>query len=148
MLEEQIGKDYIEAMKSKDGVRSSTLSFLRAQLKNVKIDQRLEKLSDADAIAVIKKQIKQRQDSISQYEQGGRQDLAEKEKKELDILKSYLPQEMSAEQVSAVIETVIQEVGAKSVKEMGIVMKGVLAKVGGQADSKLVSELVKKRLTT
>ncbi len=145
-LDERIMNDYKQAMKDKDSAKSSTLSFLRAQLKYALIDKRVEKLSDEDAIAVIKKQVKQRQDSITQFEQGGRADLADKEKAELNLLKSYLPQEMSAEELNAVIEAAVKQTGAASMKDMGNVMKILLPQIGGRADSKLVSDLIKKRL--
>lgn len=146
MLEDQLSKDYIEAMKAKDSVRSSTVSFLRAQVKNVRIEKKLEKLEDADVIAVIKKQIKQRQDSIEQYSQGGRQDLADKETAELNILKSYLPKEMSKEELRKIIEETMKETQAVTMKDMGKVMKAVGEKIAGRADNKQVSELVKQAL--
>lgn len=147
MLEEQIGKDYVQAMKDRDSVRSSTISFLRAQMKNVRIERKAEALEDSDVLAVIKKQIKQRQDSIEQYEKGGRADLVEKESAELAILKSYLPQEMPEAELMAVIREVIQATGAASMKDMGKVMKEVGAKVQGKADNRAVSDLVKKTLS-
>ena len=147
MLSEQIDNDYKQAMKDRNTVKSGTLSFLRAQLKNVLIDQRLPKLEDTDVLTVIKKQIKQRQDSISQFEQGGRQDLVDKEKKELAILKSYLPAEMSVEELKAIIQSAVQETQAKTMKDMGNVMKMVLPKVAGKADGKMVSDLVKQSLS-
>ena len=146
-LEEKISADYIQAMKARDQVKSSTLSFLRSQIKYVMIEQRTEKVEDPDVFAVIKKQIKQRQDSIAQFEQGGRRDLAEKEKAELLILKSYLPAEMSAQAIQTIIEGVIKESGASSIKDMGKVMKEVLPKVAGRADNKQVSDLVKEKLS-
>jgi uncharacterized protein YqeY len=126
---------------------------LRAQLKNIFIEKRtgdagLRSLPDEDVIAAIKKQIKQRQDSIAQYEKGGRQDLAAKESAELAILKSYLPEEMSEEQLGGIITEAVKESGAASMKDMGKVMKIVSTKVQGKADNKLVSELVKKALST
>lgn len=152
MLEELIGKDYIKAMKDRDTTKSATLSFLRAQLKNVFIEKRtgnadMRFLPDEDVIAVIKKQIKQRQDSIAQYEKCGRQDLARKESSELAILKSYLPEEMSETQLAGIVAAAIKEAGAASMKDMGKVMKMVTEKVQGRADNKLVSELVKKVLS-
>ena len=95
MLEEQISSDYRQAMREKNAIKVSTLSFLRSQLKYVMIDKKVDKLTDEEVIAVIKKQIKQRRDSIEQYQKGGRKDLVEKEQAELNILKSYLPTEMS-----------------------------------------------------
>lgn len=147
MLEEQIGRDYIQAMKDRDRIRSSTLSFLRAQMKNVIIEKKADNLKDDEVIAVIKKQIKQRQDSITQYEKGGRQDLADKEAAELAILKGYLPEEMAAEELEGLVAEAIKEAQAASMKDMGKVMKIVAEKTQGKADNKLVSELVKKALS-
>ncbi len=146
MLADQISKDYIQAMKDKDKVKSSTLSFLRSQLKYVAIEKKIDQLEDADTIGVIKKQVKQRQDSIEQYEKGDRRDLADKEKQELAILQSYLPQEMSTDQLSPMIAKAIQEANAGGVKDMGAVMKIVLPQVAGQADNQTVSRLVKEAL--
>ena len=146
-LDDKINADYIQAMKERNTVKSSTVNFLRAQLKNVRIDLKKEKLDDADVVTVIKKQIKQRQDSIEQYEKGGRMDLADKEKQELEILKSYLPEEMGEEQLRPVIAGVIKETGAIGMKDMGNVMKAVGLKVAGRADNKLVSILVKQILS-
>ena len=147
MLEDQISKDYVQAMKDRDKIKSSTISFLRAQMKNVLIEKKAEKLKDEEVIAIIKKQIKQRQDSIAQFENGGRQDLVEKESAELTILKSYLPEEMSGQELEGIVAAAIEEAKAKSLKDMGNVMKIVTAKVQGRADNKFVSELVKKALS-
>jgi len=147
MLEEQIQKDYIQAMKDKDKIKSSTLSFLKAQLKNVIIEKKAEKLEDQDVITVIKKQVKQRQDSITQYEKGGRQDLVDQESAELTILKSYLPEEMSEKELEGLVVAAIGEAQAESMKDMGKVMKIMTGKVQGKADNKLVSELVKRALS-
>ena len=146
-LEDKMSQDYIQAMKDKNSLKSSTLSFLRAQVKYVKIEKRVEKVEDADVVAVIKKQIKQRQDSITQFEQGARQDLADKEKAELVILKEYLPQEMSPESLRPIVAGIIKQTGAVSVKDMGRVMKEVMVQVAGQADNKVVSDVVKEQLS-
>ncbi|HLF18131.1 MAG TPA: GatB/YqeY domain-containing protein [Candidatus Omnitrophota bacterium] len=147
MLEEKIQKDYVQAMKSKDNLRAGTLSFLRAQLKNVIINEKKEKLEDTEVIAVIKKQVKQRQESIEQFKAGGRNDLADKEQAELNILKGYLPQEMSENEINQVVKEAMKETGAGSMKDMGQLMKVVLPRLQGRADSKLVSDLVKKALS-
>jgi uncharacterized protein YqeY len=147
-LEDKIGQDYVLAMKARDSFRSSVLSFLRAGVKNVKVDKRLEAVSDEDVIAVIKKQAKQRQDSINQFKAGNRADLVEKEEKELVILKEYLPQEMSPEQLKSIVDEIIATSGANSIKDMGRVMKDVLARCAGKADNQTVSALVKERLTS
>ena len=145
-LEDKISQDYVLAMKARDSFTSSVLSFLRAQIKNVKVDKRLEAVPDEDVISVIKKQVKQRQDSITQFRAGGRVDLAEKEEKELAILKSYLPPEMSAEKLKSIVEEVVSASGATSIKDMGRVMKDVLSRVAGQADNQTIGVLVKERL--
>lgn len=147
MLEDKIMEDYKKAMKEKDSIKVSVLSFLRADLKNVAIDKRKDKLDDADVIAVVKKQIKQHQDSIEQFKAGSRLDLADKENAELEILKSYLPEQLSEEKVKEVVGEVIISLGACGMKDMGRVMKEVLSKVGTVCDNKLVSELVKQKLS-
>jgi uncharacterized protein YqeY len=146
MLEEQLQKDYFQAMKDRDTVKASTVNFLRAQLKNVRIEKRSETLEDKDVVVVIKKQIKQRQDSIEQYEKGGRKDLADKETAEMAILKKYLPEELSEQALQQFIEQAIRETGAQSMKDMGNVIKAVAVKAQGRADNRVVSELVKKAL--
>lgn len=147
MLENDIMNDYKQAMKNKDALKSSVLSFLRAEMINVAIAKKKDKLDDNECLSVIRKQIKARQDSIEQFKKGSRQELADKEEKELAILKCYLPQELSAEQVKSVIGEVASSIGAGGIQDMGKVMKEVLARIGGQADGKLVSDLVKERLS-
>ncbi len=146
MLEEKILNDYKEAMKSQDKIKSSTLSFLRAELMNVAIAKKKKALDDNEVVAVIKKQVKQHQDSIEQFNKGNRQDLSAKEAKELEILKSYLPPQLSDEEIRKIIEEAVISLGAAGLKDMGKVMKEVSAKVGQSADSKVVSDLVKERL--
>ncbi len=146
MLQEQINKDYIDALKQKNTVKSSTLNFLRAQLKNVAIEKKKDVLDDAEVVVVIKKQLRQRQDSIEQFEKGGRADLAQKERTELDILKLYLPQELSEEEILPTVRECIKEVSASSVKDMGKVMKLVISRLAGRADNKKVSEIVRNTL--
>jgi len=147
MLEEKIFNDYKEALKAKDSLKSSVLSFLRAEMMNTALSKKKNKLEDVDAIAVIKKQIKARQDSIEQFTKGGRQDLADKEIKELEILKNYLPPQMPEEEVKKVIEDFILAAGATSMKDMGKVMKEAAEKIGTAADGKLISELVRQKLS-
>jgi len=147
MLEEKIFNDYKQALKNKETIRSSTLSFLRSEIGNALIEKRKKNLDDAEVISIIKKQIKQHQDSIEQFKKGNRQDLVDKETRELEILKSYLPEELSVEEVKKIVEEAIRETQAAEPKDMGKVMKVVLAKIAGKADGKLVSELVKARLS-
>ena len=147
-LEERINKEYIQAMKDRAAEKSAALSYLRAMIKQVKVDKRLEKVADDEVISVLKKQIKQRQDSIEQFEKGGRPELAAKEKGEIEIMKVYLPVEMSVDEIKILINAVVNETGAASIKDMGQVMKVVREKTGGRADGKLVSELVKEKLAS
>ena len=146
MLADNIFNDYKEAMKARDALKSSVLSFLRADMLNLATIKQKDKLDDAEIITVIKKQIKQRQDSIEQFTNGGRLDAAEKEKKESEILKSYLPAEMPAEEVKRLIEEAISVTGASSMKDMGRLMKELTQTLAGRADGKLVSDLVRQRL--
>lgn len=146
MLEEKIAADYKESMKARDALRTQTISFLRSELKYSAIDKKKEKLDDADVVVVLKKLIKQRQDSIVQFERGNRMDLVAKEKGELEILRSYLPAELSEADVMRVVEEVVAAIGAVTMKDMGRVMKEVLTKTEGRADSKMASDLVRKKL--
>lgn len=145
-LEEKIMADYKESMKSRDASRTQTISFLRSELKYCAIDKKKEKLDDSDVAVVLKKLIKQRQDSIAQFEKGARMDLVQKEKAELAILKAYLPQELSEAALSKIIDEVVLAAGASNMRDMGRVMKDVMAETQGRADSKLTSDLVRKKL--
>jgi uncharacterized protein YqeY len=147
MLAEKIFNDYKEAMKARDSLKSSVLSFLRADMLNLATAKKKDKLDDAEIVTVIRKQIKQRQDSIEQFTQGGRLEIADKEKKELDILKIYLPAELSAEEIKQLIEEVVIAIKADGLKAMGQVMKELTVKLAGKADGRLVSDLVKQRLS-
>ena len=146
MLEEKILNDYKDAMKARDSLKSSVLSFLRADMINQATAKKKNKLDDAEVVMVIKKQIKQRQDSIEQFTKGGRIEMADKEKKEWEILKAYLPPELSESQIKSLIEEAIAATGSNSMKDMGRLMKELAVKIAGQADGKLVSELVRQRL--
>ncbi|MDP3142550.1 MAG: GatB/YqeY domain-containing protein [Candidatus Omnitrophota bacterium] len=146
LLEDKIMNDYKEAMKAKEAVKVSILSFLRSQFMNVRIDKKKDKLDDVEVVPIIKKLIKQHQDSIEGFKAGNRQDLVDKEAQELEILKAYLPQEISPEEIKKIIDEVIAALGATSMKDMGKVMKEVTTKTAGQADGKVVSDLVKERL--
>jgi len=146
-LEEKLMADFKESMKAKDQIKTQTISFLRSELKYSAIDKKKEKLDDADVLAVIKKLIKQRQDSIAQFEKGNRMDLVQKEKTELEILKAYLPDEMSPEALKKIVDEVVASSGAVTMKDMGRVMKEVMAKTQGAADSKLTSDLVRQKLS-
>src|SRR2546430_3373630 len=134
-------------MREKNAVKLGVLCMLKAAMTNAAIEKGAQgQLSDADATQVIRKQVKQRQDSIESFEKGGRAELAAKEKDELSILQSYLPQAMSANEVSKIVRETITEVGATSKAQMGAVMKAVQAKVVGRADGKTLSTEVQKQL--
>lgn len=146
-LEDKILKDYNEALKVKDYIKVSTLRFLRAALANLAIEKRKSKLDDNEVISVIRKQIKSHLESIEQFKKGNRLDLVEKETQELNILNSYLPEELPEEQLKEIIKETITNLGASSLKDMGKVMKLVLEKVKERADAKKISDLVKEELS-
>lgn len=147
MLEEKILIDYKEAMKAKDALKSSVISFLRAEMINIATSKKKDKLDDPEVIAVVKKQIKQRKDSIEQFTKGGRLEMAQKEEREMEVLKGYLPPELSVDEVKKIIEEVILSISASGMKDMGRVMKEVNVKIGSQADGKLISDLVREWLS-
>lgn len=136
-----------EAMRSKDSVKLGTLRFLQAAIKNREIEMRPTPITDDEVMSVIKKLVKQRKESIEQYKAGNRQDLVDQEAAELKILETYLPSQMTKEQVEKLVVEVMTALNAKTIKDMGTVMKEVLAKSGGAADNKLVSELVRAKLS-
>ena len=141
-LEKKIDKDLIEALKAKAELKVSTLRFLKSGLKNLAIEKKLKELKDSDVIQIIRKQTKQREEAIKAYQEGDRPDLVNKESEELKILKAYLPKELSDNELKEIIVSAIEEVQAKSPKEMGKVMKAVLPKVADRAEGKRVSALV------
>ena len=145
-LKERLKADMKEAMKAKDKVKLSTIRMINSLIKNAEIEKRGE-LTDEEIIQLLMKYAKQRKESIEMYEKGGRQDLVEKEKAELAIVESYLPRQMSEEEIREIVKQTIEEVGASSVKDMGKVMKAVMPKVKGRADGSVVNRIVKELLT-
>ena len=135
-------------MREKNAAKLGVLRMLKAAFMNAAIEKSgaQAKLDDAEAVQAIRKQVKQRQDSIESFEKGGRPELAAKEKDELAILQSYLPQAMSAEEIAKAVREAIAEVGATSKAQMGAVMKAVQTKVAGRADGKTLSAEVQKQL--
>jgi len=148
-LSERVDSELKTAMREKNAIKLGVLRMLKAALTNATIEKGRadSRLTDAEAVQVIRKQVKQRQDSIESFEKGGRAELAAKEKDELSILQSYLPQGMSADEISKVVRETIAEVGASSKAQMGGVMKAVQAKVAGRADGKTLSAEVQKQLS-
>lgn len=147
-LSERVDSDLKTAMRDKNAIKLGVLRMLKAAIMNAAIEKSgaQSQLSDAEATQVIRKQVKQRQDSIESFEKGGRAELAAKEKKELSILQSYLPQQMSADELSKIVRETIAEVGATSKAQMGAVMKALQPKVAGRADGKTLSAEVQKQL--
>ncbi len=144
-LTEQIRADLTAAMKAREADRTSNLRMLQAALKNEQINVGHE-LSDEEALNVIRKAVKQRQDSIEQYTKGNRPDLASKEASEMEMLKQYLPPELSSEELESGLREIIASTGAQSKKDLGKVMKEATARYKGRADGKKIQEIVSRLL--
>ncbi len=145
-LEERLVEEMKQAMKSNDKAKLSTIRMIRSAVKNKEID--LRKPLDDDAISrVIQGMVKKSEESIEQFKAGKRMDLVEKETKEIEIMKSFLPQPLSREEVLKIIDQTIEETEASSLKDLGKVMKSVMPKLGGKVDGALVNQLVKERLS-
>jgi len=145
-LSEQIVADLTSAMKAQDAGRTSTLRMVKAAMMNRKIEKGSE-LDDEEVQKLLRSLVKQRRDSIEQYEKAGRQELVDKEKAEIKVIETYLPKAASQEEIEQVVVAVIAETGASSIKDMGKVMKAAQAALAGKnADGRVVSEVVKARL--
>lgn len=144
-LTDKVRADMTEAMKAQEKERLSTLRMLQSALKNEQISVGHE-LSDEEAMTVIRKAVKQRQDSIEQYTNAGRTEMAEKERSEMELLKTYLPAELSAEELESGIREIIASTGAQSKKDLGKVMKEATARFKGRVDGKKVQEVVSRLL--
>jgi len=145
-LKEKINSEMILAAKAKDKIKLSAIRMIKSALHNKEIDLKRE-LSDEELLQVLASIVKQRKDSIEQFEKGGRLELAEKEEKELAVVQSFMPEQLSEEEIETEIEKAIEDVGAVSIKEMGKVMKAVMPRLTGRADGKIVSEKVKAKLS-
>ncbi len=146
-LRDKISEDLMAAMKSKEAARLSVLRMMKAAIRNKEIDSRQE-LDDSQAVQVFLSLIKQRKDSIEQFSKGGRTDLADKESAEIKVIEEYLPAAVTDEEIGTVIDSVISEIGAASIKDMGKVMKACMARFSGRpVDGAKVSDLVKAKLT-
>jgi uncharacterized protein YqeY len=147
-ISEQVQKDMTEAMKARDELRLSTLRMMRSAIKNKEIDKRAP-LDDRESQQILQTLIKQRKDSIDAFVKGGRQELADKEQAEIAIIEGYLPKAVGEGDVVEAVKTTIAEMGSPTLKDMGTVMKKVMAKFaasGARVDGKLVSETVKREL--
>jgi hypothetical protein len=145
-LEEKLLEEMRQAMKTNDKIRLSTIRMIRSSSKNKEIELR-RKLEDEDIFKVIQGMVRKGEESVEQFQAGGRNDLVEKEKMEIEILKSFLPQPISQEEIIKIIDETIQETQASSLKDLGKVMKAVMPRLGGKADGKVINQLVKERLS-
>ncbi|GBL39102.1 MAG: GatB/YqeY domain-containing protein [Nitrospiraceae bacterium] len=145
-LHDRLTEDLKLAMKARDQLRMDVIRMVKAAVMNKELELKKD-LDDAEMSRVMTTMIKQRRESVEQFEKGNRAELAAKERQEIVILESYLPQAISIEQLSAIVDAAIQETGAHSLKEMGAVMKAVMVRVAGQTvDGKQISELVRSKL--
>lgn len=147
MLIEQIQNDLKEAQLARDEIKISTLRLLLSEIKNAEIAKG-GPLTDEDVISVVQREVKKRKEAAAAFKVGGREEQAQKEEAESQVLTSYLPQQLSTEELTKIVQETITEVGATSVADMGRVMGVVMGKVKGQADGSTVSSLVKEKLTT
>lgn len=144
-LKNRIGEDMKTAMREKDSVRLESIRMLRAAIQRREVDDRIS-LDDDDVVAVVQKQIKQCQDSITQFQQGNREDLADKERAQVEVLQSYMPEQMDPEEIGRLVIEIIEQTGATGMKDMGKVMALLKPKLQGKADIGKVSQQVKSKL--
>lgn len=144
-LLDQVDSDFNQALKSKESEKLSILRLLKSAIKNAEIEKK-QPLTDEDVIKIIQKEVKQRKDSIESFQSAGRTELAEKEQSEIELLKKYLPAEISDEELEKIVKDSIDTVGAKSMSDFGNVMSQVMPKISGKADGSRVSEKVKEIL--
>jgi len=144
-LKGQIQEDVKSAMRARDQKRLTALRLITAAIKQVEVDQRIE-MDDAAVLAVLDKMVKQRRDSLEQYQSAGRDDLAAQEKFELDLISAYLPEALSHDELDVLIKQAVADTGASSIRDMGAVMNKIRGQVQGRADMKAVSNAVKEQL--
>jgi len=144
--QERLGQEIKSAMLAKDADRLSALRMLKSAVGYFQLEKKTDNLSEPDFIGVVQKEVKKRRDSIEQFEKGGRPELADKEKKEITVLETFLPKPLSPEELEQLVKATIQELGATSKKEMGPVIKAVQAKAAGSAEGKTISAIVGKLL--
>ena len=147
-LKEQLMQDYKDAMKSADAVKKNTVNMVRAAIKQHEVDQRVTIEDDADIVKIIKKQVKMRADALEDFAKAGRDDMVEAYKKEMDILKAYLPEEMGEEEIKAKVKEMAESLGIEAdMKNMGKLMKSVMAELKDKADGSAVNKAVKEFLS-
>lgn len=145
-LTERLNDDMKQAMKNKEKFRLSVIRMIRSSIKNIEVNERRTP-DDNEVLEILNREVKQRKDSLQEFEKAGRDDLAADVKVEIEIIQEYLPQQLSEEEVNAIVKQTIHEVGASSKAEMGKVMGALMPKVKGRADGKLVNQLVQKHLS-
>ena len=144
-LKQKLQEDLKSSMKNKDAIKKSVITLIRSSIKQYEGDNRVE-LQDAEIVDLIAKQLKQTRDSREEFAKAGRDDLVSKAEAEIEVLKEYLPQQLSEEELNEIVISTISEVGATSMKDMKKIMTSIMPKVKGRADGKLINELVKKNL--
>ena len=144
-LKEKLNNDFKEAMRNRDQLRKNVITLIRSEIKQIEVDKRIE-LEEQDIIEIISRQLKQRKDALEEFNKGNREDLAKQAEEEAQILLSYLPEQLSEEEITKIIKETIAEIGANSIKEMGKVMAAIMPKVKGIADGKLVNQIVREQL--
>ena len=142
MLKEKLMEDLKSAMKEKDEIKKNTVQMVRAGILQIEKDKGIE-VEDNQIIDIIAKEVKKRKDAAIDFEKGGREDLVEKNNKEIEILSAYLPKQLSKEEIEAIVKEIIAEVNATTIKDMGKVMKSAKEKIGAAADGKTINEVVK-----
>ena len=146
MLKEKLMSDLKDSMKEKDEIKKNTVQMVRAAILQIEKDKGIE-VNDQMIIDIIAKEVKKRKDAQIEFEKGGREDLIKQNEREIEVLSKYLPKQLSIEEVETIVKEVINEVGATSLKDMGIVMKASKEKIGASADGKTINEAVKKLLS-
>lgn len=144
-LKEKLQEDLKSSMRNKDTVRKSVVTLIRASIKQYEVDNRVE-LGDDKIIDIISKQLKQRNDALEEFAKANREDLVKETESEIEVLKEYLPQQLSEEELNEIVKSTISEVGATSMKDMGKIMAAIKPKTKGRADGKLINKLVKANL--
>ncbi len=144
-LKQKLQEDLKSSMKNKDAIKKSVITLIRSSIKQYEVDNRVE-LGDEEIVDLIAKQLKQTRDSREEFAKAGRDDLVSKAEAEIEVLKEYLPQQLSEEELNEIVISTISEVGATSMKDMKKIMTSIMPKVKGRADGKLINELVKKNL--
>ncbi len=144
-LKDKLMEDLKTSMKNKDTIRKNTVTMVRAAVKQREVDERIE-LNDEDVLDIISKQLKEKKMAIEEFKKGSRQDLVDTTESEMEILLDYLPEQLSEEEVEKIVKETIEEIGATSIKDIGLIMKSTMPKVKGRADGNMVNKAVRKML--